>query len=120
MPFQSFDRYYDDYYYKAGYAHHASYTTRDSSRSTRFVINEGRLVVDDRCHYGGKSNTVIYNAPWASMRMESRCDGERCERYCCYERRCDRDCIRCVRVIRERPRHCDVFPVRRRRLLECR
>ncbi|KAI3325515.1 hypothetical protein HD806DRAFT_490513 [Xylariaceae sp. AK1471] len=54
---------------------------RHSHRPTRYIINEGKLVIDERSfdnHYrssgssssSNKPNTIIYNAPGSSMWIE--------------------------------------------------
>ncbi|KAH8162353.1 hypothetical protein CIB48_g5893 [Xylaria polymorpha] len=76
--------YYYDRQQKDGYelAHYLGRDLRQSHRPTKFIINEGTLVMDERIfedrHHtssgsNNKSNTVIYNAPgstctWSAAR----------------------------------------------------
>ncbi|KAI1195375.1 hypothetical protein F5X97DRAFT_246787 [Nemania serpens] len=127
MPSYSHDRYQKDGY---DLAHHIGRDLRQSHRPTRYIINEGKLVIDertledrDRSGSGSSSNTIIYNAPGATMRIEqhrenrshhSECRGclRRSERY--YDGYCS-ECV--TRRLGSSRRH-DVVAVHDRRFLE--
>ncbi|KAI2624437.1 hypothetical protein GGS21DRAFT_320129 [Xylaria nigripes] len=57
---------------KEGYelAHHLSQELHHSARPTRYIINEGKLILSERSldrHHRPKSNTIIYNSPGSTM-----------------------------------------------------
>ncbi|KAI0868574.1 hypothetical protein GGS24DRAFT_206541 [Hypoxylon argillaceum] len=74
----------DRYYHRDGYdvAYQIRRDLRHSHRSTQYIINEGKLIVDersfedrDRHHHhssSSRSNTVIINTPGSTMWIEKR------------------------------------------------
>ncbi|KAJ2986001.1 hypothetical protein NUW58_g5240 [Xylaria curta] len=74
--------YYHDRHHKDGYqlAHHLGRDLQHSHRPTRYIINEGKLVMDERSFENrnrssnSRSNTIVYNAPGSTMWIEHRPD----------------------------------------------
>ncbi|KAI1112426.1 hypothetical protein F5Y14DRAFT_272547 [Nemania sp. NC0429] len=135
MPSYPHDRYYN----KDGYelAHHIGRDLRQSHRPTRYIINEGKLIIDERSFEdrdrsgsgsgGSRPNTIIYNAPGSTMWIEPqlhredrshRSECRRCLRWS--DRYYDGYCAECVARRRrlDSPRRHEVVTVHDRRLLE--
>ncbi|KAI0454635.1 hypothetical protein F5B21DRAFT_229287 [Xylaria acuta] len=125
--------YYYDRQHKDGYelAHHLGRDLRHSHRPTKYIINEGKLVMDERTFEGrhqssstnhNKSNTVIYNAPGSTMYIERRKDKSHYpECRGCFRRRerCyDGYCSECISFRLDRPRRHESVTVSDRRYLE--
>ncbi|GAW24036.1 hypothetical protein EKO27_g9310 [Xylaria grammica] len=117
-----------DHYYRDGYelALDIKRDLRHSHRPTRYIVNHGKLIVDDRSFEdrdrssSSHSNTLIYNAPGSTMWIENKSShSAECRR--CYRRR-DRlyggYCSDCVSLRLDTPRHHDVVVKDHRRLLE--
>ncbi|KAK5624811.1 hypothetical protein RRF57_000527 [Xylaria bambusicola] len=126
MPSYSYDR----YYYKDGYelAHHIGRDLRRSHRPLRYIVNEGKLIIDERSldgrHRSGsnRSNTVIYNSPGSTMWIENR-DNELRTVECrgCFRRRerCYSGyCSDCVYLRLDAPHRHEVITVDNWRLLD--
>ncbi|KAI1295292.1 hypothetical protein F5Y03DRAFT_399270 [Xylaria venustula] len=122
------------YYSDRGYelADRIERSLRHSHRSTRYIINDGNLVVDedylDRHHSDRRSPTLIYNAPESTMwiksgRSSSSSSSLRSECRGCYSRR-ERYvgsgyCSDCVSVRFDSPRRHEIIEISdRRRLLD--
>ncbi|KAI1122326.1 hypothetical protein F5Y10DRAFT_76753 [Nemania abortiva] len=135
------DHYNDRHHSKDGYelAHHVGRELRHSHRPTKYIINEGKLIIDERSFEdhrdrssssgGGKSNTVIYNAPGSTMWIEKRRDDHhRSHSHSHYSecrgcfRRADRYydgyCSDCITLRYESPRRHEIITVNDRRLLD--
>ncbi|TGJ82336.1 hypothetical protein E0Z10_g6456 [Xylaria hypoxylon] len=116
-----------DHHHKDGYelAHHIRRDLRHSHRPTRFIVNEGKLIIDERSFddrdrsSSSRSNTVIYNAPGSTMWIESKSGTTECRG--CFRRR-DRlyggYCSGCATLRLDTPRRHEVVTVDNRRLLE--
>ncbi|KAI1159946.1 hypothetical protein F5B18DRAFT_547755 [Nemania serpens] len=122
-----------DHYQKEGYelAHHIGRDLRQSHRPTRYIINEGKLVIDERSFEdrdrngsgSSRPNTIIYNAPgstmWIEQRREDRSHHSGC-RGCL--RRSERYyggyCSECIARRLDAPGRHEAVAVRDRRLLE--
>ncbi|KAI8627127.1 hypothetical protein F5Y19DRAFT_443406, partial [Xylariaceae sp. FL1651] len=57
---------------------HLGHELRHSHRPSRYIVNEGKLIIDEHAfnshhshHHHHKPNTVIYNAPGSTMWLES-------------------------------------------------
>ncbi|KAI3339419.1 hypothetical protein F4824DRAFT_455333 [Ustulina deusta] len=122
--------YYHDHHHKDGYelAHQIGRDLRHSHRPTRYVINEGKLIIDERSFEdrdrssSNRSNTVIYNAPGSTMWIEKRDNAPRTvECRGCFRRR-DRYyggyCAECISLRLDTPRRHEVITVQNRRPLE--
>ncbi|KAI2471614.1 hypothetical protein F4781DRAFT_386809, partial [Annulohypoxylon bovei var. microspora] len=63
--------YYDDHYWNhdltRNLAHRLSRESRHSGHTTQYIVNEGRMVVNEKTLR--HSNAVIYNAPGSSLRF---------------------------------------------------
>ncbi|KAI0399967.1 hypothetical protein F4802DRAFT_527324 [Xylaria palmicola] len=130
--------YYHDRRHRDGYelAHHIERDLRHSHRPTRYIVNEGKLIIDERSleardhhhhrdHYrssSSRANTVIYNAPGSTMWIESQHDKNlRTECRGCYRRRerlYDGYCADCVSLRIDTPRRHEVVNFSDRRLLD--
>ncbi|KAI1419497.1 hypothetical protein F5Y12DRAFT_789017 [Xylaria sp. FL1777] len=133
MPSYYYDRYNKDGYYKDGYelAHQIGRDLRHSHRPTRYIVNEGKLVIDERSFEdryrsssssSSRSNTVIYNAPGSTMWIENRSNGSRiAECRGCFRRR-ERYyggyCSECASLRWDTPRRPEIITVDDRRLLD--
>ncbi|KAI1181659.1 hypothetical protein F5B17DRAFT_436513 [Nemania serpens] len=129
MPSYSYDRHYKDSY---ELAHHMTRELRQSHRPTRLIINEGKLVVDERAledhdrsgSGSSRPNTIILNTPGSTMWIEQRHE-ERSHHYSecrsCFrqsERCYDGYCSECISRRLDVPRRPKVITVNDRRLLE--
>ncbi|KAI0520694.1 hypothetical protein F5B22DRAFT_47664 [Xylaria bambusicola] len=121
---------YDRYYYKDGYelAHYIGRDLRRSHRPLRYIVNEGKLIIDERSledrhrSSGNRSNTVIYNSPGSTMWIEHR-DSESRTVECrgCFRRRerCYGGyCSECVYLRLDAPRRHEVITLDKWRLLD--
>ncbi|KAI1357578.1 hypothetical protein F5Y08DRAFT_324020 [Xylaria arbuscula] len=119
-----------DRYYKDGYelAHHIGRDLRHSHRPLRYIVNEGKLIIDERSfedRYQSsnyRSNTIIYNSPGSTMWIEHR-DGRTRTVECrgCFrlrERCYGGYCSECVSLRLDAPRRTDVITVDKRQLLD--
>ncbi|KAI1826567.1 hypothetical protein F4861DRAFT_64964 [Xylaria intraflava] len=67
--------YHSDHHHKEGYelAQNLSRDLRHSHRPTKYIINEGKLILDEQAlddhhqSHHNKSNTIIYNSPGSTM-----------------------------------------------------
>lgn len=124
--------YYHDRPHKDGYelAQRIRHDLRYSHRPTQYIINEGKLVVNERtleCRdrdTNSRPNTIIYNAPGSTMYVEKPRDEKshhRSECRACFRVR-DRCyggyCSDCLTVRLDTPRRREVITVHDRRLLE--
>ncbi|KAI0486985.1 hypothetical protein F4859DRAFT_323064 [Xylaria cf. heliscus] len=121
------------YYYETscGYdlAHQIRRDLRHSHRPTRYIINDGKLVVnertyDDRYYYcsgssssSGKSDTVVYNSPGSTMYID-RLKDKRHHYSSCRERSYDGYSSESITVRLDRPRRHETITVTDRRRLE--
>ncbi|KAI8947531.1 hypothetical protein F4801DRAFT_507353 [Xylaria longipes] len=125
--------YHHDRHHKDGYelAQHLGSGVRHSHRPTRYIINEGKLVIDERTledrhssssSSSSKSNTVIYNAPGSTMYIERRKDKSHYpECRGCFRRRerCyDGYCSECISLRLDKPRRHETITMNDRRYLE--
>ncbi|KAJ8119760.1 hypothetical protein ONZ43_g3360 [Nemania bipapillata] len=123
--------YKDRHHSKDGYeiAHHITRELRHSHRPTQCIINEGKLIIDERSledrdrSSSSRSNTVIYNAPGSTMWIEKHRDDRShylecrgCSRRC--SRSYDGYCSDCVTLRFDSPRRHEIVTVSDRRLLE--
>ncbi|KAI1757692.1 hypothetical protein F4782DRAFT_139034 [Xylaria castorea] len=122
--------YHHDHHHKDGYE-----LTRqlgrdlrhDSHRPTRYIVNQGKLVLDERAfedrHQSSnkKTDTVIYNAPGSTMYIERQKDKSHYpECRSCFRRRerCyDGYCSECISFRLDRPRRHETITVSDRRFL---
>jgi hypothetical protein len=125
--------YYHDRYRKDGYelAHHIGRDLRHSHRPTRYIINEGKLVIDERTldyrdgSNSSRSNTIIYNAPGSTMWVEKQHRDEKSHqksgcRACfrTHDRRYGGYCSDCLTLRLDTPRRREVITVHDRRSVE--
>lgn len=110
-------------------AHHITRDLRHSHRPTQYIINEGKLVIDERSledrdrSSSSRSNTVIYNAPGSTMWIEKRRDDRSHYSECrgCFRRShryYDGYCSECVTLRADLPRRHKIITASDRRLLE--
>ncbi|KAI0427589.1 hypothetical protein F5Y09DRAFT_27799 [Xylaria sp. FL1042] len=128
MPTYYYDR---DRHHKDGYelAHNIGRDLRHSHRPMRYIVNEGKLIIDERSFEdrdrssSSRSNTVIYNAPGSTMWIENRNKGSSHSVECrgCFRRR-DRCyggyCSECLSKRLDMPRRHEIITVDDRRLLD--
>ncbi|KAI1276246.1 hypothetical protein F5Y07DRAFT_137965 [Xylaria sp. FL0933] len=138
MPTYYHDRdHHHHHHHKDGYelAHNIGRELRHSHRPTRYIVNEGKLIIDERSFEdrdrssSSRSNTVIYNAPGSTMWIENRNNnkgssssfhgGVECRG--CFRRR-DRCyggyCYECLSLRLDRPRSHEVIKYEDRKLLD--
>lgn len=122
------------YYARDDYVHLYTVEAPKSSKTTRYIVNDGNLVINDKALRRGK--TIVYNSPgatmwvtpkakktsssssskswidsWVSSTSSSSASSSSCSRACCRDCCEDKDlyggyCHDCVqvRVTRSRPR----------------
>jgi hypothetical protein len=129
MPSYHYDSHH--HHHKRGYelAQHLGRDLQHSNRPTRYIVNDGKLILDDRSfdnYYGSgstsKSNTVIYNAPGSTLWIEHakpkttlvECRGCFRRRERCY----DGYCSECISVSIDRGKRHEIIAVDERRYVE--